>query len=200
MRTWLVSAVLASVFLGGCASGDASDEQLGESPTVPPASSAAADPSSTPTPTTAPDPGVAAATGPELELSEATLRIPEGWKPDPTNTADILVATSQDPVKYESFGVVSLPGGGQPVDAQAAQLIDFNKGRIRYKRMPDTYLGGSPAYLLTGPDQEVRGLWHVAIGGPYGERNYTLSFTLDYKSQAQRAAVVDSVLASWRWK
>ncbi|MBA3781693.1 MAG: hypothetical protein H0X12_07555 [Nocardioides sp.] len=129
----------------------------------------------------------------------ATVRLPEGWEPDPTNTKDILVAAVTD-VYPQTMGVVAFPETFTDLDTQVKQVRRQARGRIRYERMPDIYVAGARFYYLSGRDSITRRDWTISIGGNYGGLNYTVGFTLAGKSDAERAELVDSVLASWEWK
>ena len=196
MRTSLVSVLLTAVLLAGCSSGG--DEAGPDEEPSSPSSSTGSSAPSTPSPT--PGDGVAPATGPELQLTGASVRMPEGWEPDPTNTQDILVASGRLGTLSEGMGVVALPGCCVPLDEQVKRVNELRKAGDRPERLPDLSLDGSPAFHLAGPLKAVPGVWEVTIGGDHVDHQYTLSFTLRNTSRAERDALVESVVASWEWQ
>ncbi len=133
-------------------------------------------------------------------LKQATVRAPEGWFLDPSNTPDILAAAATDDDGLQGFGVVAFPGPRVTTDVHVKALLDQNYAKIDYERLPDTYLAGSKVYYLVGRDKRLKDTWDIEIGGTYGDLNYTVGFSLQGKSRAEREALVDSVLASWEWK
>ena len=132
-------------------------------------------------------------------MRDATVRLPEGWELDPTNTPEVLVATHDGPRGVDGFGIVVLPLGDQRFGRQFRSLARTHPG-VRFERGPDTEVGGFPAMYASGRDTRDPGQWEVVLSMFDGEHGYTLSFSLHQRSRAAREALVDSVLASWEWQ
>ena len=65
-------------------------------------------------------------------------------------------------------------------------------------RQPDTELDGSPAYYITGTEP-LRGDYEE-VGTIAHDSSMNISFTLNGYSDAERQEIIDSVVASFRWK
>jgi hypothetical protein len=141
--------------------------------------------------------GVAAATGPVLEQPLLSLRMPEGWELD-ENQASFLSSGNSGDLALGNMGLSQLPS------ANPASTIDDVE-----RAMIDSRFQGQGSVL---PRVEVAGVEMVHVAGPSGMRvdeaygalvdgqivNIVISLRPEIP-EAERRAIIDSVLASVTW-
>lgn len=193
-RTPLATSVVAPLVvllvgagLAGCGGG-------GEPTADPTTASSSASTSASPTPTGETSEAASeVATGPKVAYDQFTVNLPAGWKHD----KEILGLTfGYDPDNTDAIEIIAVDSVSRTLD-QAAQSALRTQTREAIRREDDAELGGLPAYHLTAPGvgqhaYDEYGLW---IGGQM------VSIGLDIEgTEADRRAVIGSVLASWTWR
>ena len=85
-----------------------------------------------------------------------------------------------------------------PLAKQARMAMDNFGPQARLRRLPNVMLDGAPAYHIAGT---------IPSHGPYEEvgadshdRAMAVSFTLQATPPKERREIVDSVIASFKWK
>lgn len=195
----LLAASLLLTTLGACADGEPPD--AGPAPSSSSPSESGSDPSPSPSPTESTEPAtpeVEPLTGPRVVTKRFTFRVPEGWE---ITSGDLpLVQLVRDPGNKsglrEPHGLIGLsvfPSGRSFTLEQEARQSDA-KGR----RLDDIDLDGEPAYHFSAhtsfDSNDSFGLWREPF------ESIRIRFGLFGASRAKRAVMIDSVLATWKWK
>lgn len=181
-----VGLVASLLLVSGC--GD--DEPPPPAATGSPSPSDPAAPSSEPAEST---PAVEPATGARLALSNASLRVPKGWREDADYGFDFVKQASS---RFSSVTVSELPNEAASLDALARQQM--RKQDEDLERGPDVVLGdGTTALSLVGKEP---GGWIAVYGSIYLDAEWVIEFGLsrrEYPTRAARDDVIASVLATW---
>jgi hypothetical protein len=192
---WRIRASVGSLALLAALAGCTSDDSPPD--TTPPStpSTSTGDPTTSPTPT----PSVAPATGPRLDTTDASVRAPEGWlKKHGALSFSIFAA---DPKSGSSVGIEDLHTGETTttLDQMAQTVIDGTSYGHKPKRLPNTTLDGIEVYHLAGRIDDLQYL--VEYGAIYHNSAVYFSFVLTKTiPNDERQEIVDSVLATFRWK
>ncbi|ABL80758.1 MULTISPECIES: hypothetical protein [unclassified Nocardioides] len=204
------AAVVAVLTLGtACSGGDPS----GAAPPDPspggasssaagsPGATGPADPTDGPDSTASAAPTVAPATGPQLSMPHARLRIPKGWF-----VGDQLVTTQKDGQDPGSTSLLSL--GETPAFGSTAGPTELGRNSLKVsrriypmtpKQLPNAVLDGVEMYHLEGRAQPLN--WQSEYGVIIDDRIIVLRFQLYARiPPAERQRIVDSVLATFEWK
>lgn len=180
-----VAAIAVCLALAGCQE-DGKDSRSGTSATS----------TSSPTddaPTEAP-----AATGPVITGDIFTVHVPEGWTFDKTFSTDFVDQyTNPAGAGNERLFVGELSGEVRPLEEVAkANFTSFATTGTQRKRVADAEIAGQPAYHYTAKagDGVVTEEFGVVREGQQ------VSFQISLAgSGAERQAVIDAILASWKW-
>lgn len=185
-RTTLAGLGCAALLLGGCA-----DDEPRSGP-----SASQSSPGETPTdaaPSEEPGNDVEAATGVTIEGDQYTVTIPKGWQAD----KELLgVVFTYDPDNTDVIAVTSVDGGVASLD-EAARIAVVGSGVPGTRRLDDTTLGGLDAYHLTATP--VGEKVYEEFGLSVGDQLVSIAFDIR-ASDAERQALMDSVLATFEWK
>lgn len=182
-----LSAVLGTALLTACGS----DGGPSADPSEPTTSSTSETPGDEPT--EEPSATVEPATGKRLEGDQFTVNIPQGWRADP----EVMGVT----FTYDPHGTDTVVTGVSAVSRlsldQAAKRFSSSVSRDGVRRLPDTTLGGEPAFHLTAEPvgekvYEAFGLWR-------NNEIVTLEFDIT-GTKAERQQLMESVAATWQWK
>jgi hypothetical protein len=187
------AAVLSLAFLlPACSQGDGRAVAPASGPT-----SSAPSPSSG-SPSGAPRASVAPATGPLLRERNASLHAPLGYRRMP----DLVdyVSTAGDPGSTDLVNLSDSTGYlGDDLDALAASVRRTKSFPRRLQRLPDAELDGVEAYRLAGPASAR--LWVEEYGAYRGGHAVAVEFELDRSLPGEeRRTLIDSVLATFRWR
>lgn len=184
--TLALSAVLGVALLAGCG-GD-------KEPTDDPTSATSPSPSDSPSgePTGETSPAVEPASGTTIRGDQFSVNIPKGWQADPEQ---IGVTYTYDPDSTATI-VTGVTEVGQKSLDEAAALFLSSTSREGVRRVADATLGGEAAFHLAAETTseytfEAYGLWR-------NNQLVTLEFDLT-GTEAERADLIASVLATWRW-
>ncbi len=183
----ILSAVLGTAALTGCGGA--------EQPSADPAQPTTSGTSETAggAPTEQPSANVEPATGKRLEGDQFTVNIPQGWRADP----EVMGVT----FTYDPPGTDTVVTGVSAVSRlsldQAARRFSSSVSRDGVRRLPDTTLGGEPAFHLTAKPvgekvYEAFGLWR-------NNEIVTLEFDIT-GTRAERRQLMESVAATWQWR
>ena len=194
--TYVTACTLAVLSLGACSS-DAQDDpgDQGAAPT----SATASSPAGSASPSESTEPSTSPATGPALDAGSATINLPDGWTPKATGLPNIYNGTATHGADLRLISVLDLESSsvGYSLGARARDALSAVPG-AKLTRQPDVELDGSPAYHVAGT-APVRGNYEVVGTGDHG-RGISISFNLNGYTAAERREIVDSVVASFRWK
>lgn len=200
-RAAIPAAVLAALLLAGAAScGDDGPKQSQDVPATAAPTTAASDASeSTSESTSAPaSPSVTPATGIELVQASSAVRAPAGWEEQDALLDYASAAT--EPGKLNSLQLADSGSlsGGAGLDALAQGAIAALPEDADVQRLPDVDLDGVPAFHLhyTIPQDPQE---YDVITTERNGRNVGLDFILSKKGAATNAALIESVLATFRW-
>ena len=188
-----VTVALITLALGGC-SDDGPDD-----PTPAPPTSATASPSDSASPSESAEPFVTPASGPLLDTGSATINLPEGWKDDRNGLPSTFSGSPEKGSVMRHitiFDLQSVPPES-PVDQLARNALTELPG-AKLTRQPDVELDGEPAYHVSGT-APVRGDYDE-VGTDANGRSIEIGFSLNGYSAAERQEIIDSVIASFRWK
>jgi len=178
-----VAAFAVCLALSGC-------QDDGKEPTTGTSGSSTSSPSDD-APTEAP-----AATGPVIKGDTFTVNVPEGWVKDKDFSTDFLDQYSEASGSQRMY-VGELAGEVRPLDEVAKDnFTGFATGGTKRKSATGE-LAGEPAYHFTAANG----------GGLFAEEFLTIrngtqvSFGVVLAgTEAERQAVIDSMLATWQWK
>jgi hypothetical protein len=138
--------------------------------------------------------GAPAATGPTIKGDVFTVNVPEGWVKNKDYSADFLDQYAP-PTGFDRMYVGELEGEVRPLDEAAKDNFSgfAPTGTKRKKATGD--LAGDPAYHFTAKlgDQVAEEFMTIHDGS-----QVTFGVILT-GSAKDRQAVIDSVLATWRW-
>lgn len=144
----VVGAVLALV-LTACTADEgapAAEERASAGTTDTPSETPSETPSSeTPSETPGETPTVEPATGPLVEVSGVSIRLPQGWKP-----AYVTSVSGSGIGRNGQLLLSVLAARERPLRAMMAEELRLFGEVRRVRRLPDTTLGGSSAYEYTG--------------------------------------------------
>lgn len=210
-RRYAAGAALAALLLSGTAGcGDDEPEQKGgdPSPSTSPSTSASDSPSAStsseassepPTePSTPASPSVTPATGIQLNEASSTVTAPAGWELQPEILEYASAAAKPgglSSVQLVDSGDIS---GGASLDSLAQSTLDTLPQGAEAERMPDVELDGQ---LFLHVHYTIKGepLEHDTFTTVRNERNVGLDFVLLKRDTATNPAVIESVLATFRW-
>jgi hypothetical protein len=185
-------AIVLAIALGGC-SDDGSDD-----PTPAPASSTASSPTDSTSPSESTDPSVEPASGLLLDTGSATFNLPEGWKDNKNGYPNTFSGSPEKSFDIRLITAIDLPAAsGYTLDERAQDAMTQLPGS-KLTRKPDIELDGVPAYHIAGT-APVRGPYEE-MGTGYEGRAFSISFSLNGLTASERREIVDSVIASFRWK
>lgn len=197
MPRFAVPALLVSVLALGTACNGSDDP--GATPSEP-TSTATEAPSTEPTATESETASVAPATGPELEMPRASVRVPEGWE-----IQDQLVSAQTEAFDDDTASLITVSetedfSGGQLTLEQMVDIwFQTSPYDMRPKALPATELDGVEVYHLAGKTDRLSYL--EEFGADRGDRIVALTFELSTElSPQEREEIVDSVVATFRWK
>lgn len=199
MPRFAVPALLVAVLALGTACNGSDDP--GATPSEP-ASSPTGAPSTEPTETTTETttPSIAPATGPVLEMPRASVRVPEGWE-----IQDQLVSAQAEAFDDDTASLITVAetedfSGGQLTTEQMVDIwYQTSPYDLRPKEQPATELDGVEVYHLAGKTDRLSYL--EEFGADRGGRVVALIFELSTElSPQEREEIVDSVVATFRWK
>lgn len=180
---WGAALVLA---LAGCG---------GEDPT-PPADPGEASTSTGPTGdvTESEEPGTPAADGPRVSKGSLTLNFPQGYEPRKVGT---MVVTSTGPLGEQMAVTANESMSVQTLDESAEMGADNGSWGAKPKRAGNVVVDGVEMWHFTGKDSI--GWLADTYGVEFGGYDMVLQFATPLAAQ-EHDLVVDSVLASVRWK
>lgn len=194
-RTKIAAGVLAAATLllaAGCGGSDGSSDGSG-APTDP-ATSASTSTSSSPS-TSAPT--VAAATGPLLDMPRASLHAPDTWR-----LRKKLVTFSVSAGDPQSVSLVQL--GDLDATNDASLAVQAHNATRGYAGTPPKVLApvtidGVPCYHVAG--QTTKLSYVEAFGAIHNDGMVSVQMTFSSEIKpAERQQLIDSMLASWKWK
>ncbi|WP_243056844.1 hypothetical protein [Nocardioides sp. SR21] len=202
LKTAASAAALAAVLLLGTACGN--DDASADPSPEPTSSSATSSPTPTDEPTSEPteDPTstVAPATGPALNLPQATVRVPKGWYLTPRVVPEQADAGNDD----YSFSSISLAqidsfNTSTSADELADQWLEANIYPRDPKKLPLTELDGKEVYHLAGKVQPL--LYLEEFGTQQNGKLVSIAFLFSpVATPEERQEIIDSTLATFRWK
>ena len=164
-----------------------------------PAVTSSATKSASADPTESATTSVEVATGPMLDMPLSSVRIPDDWR-----VMDPLVSTQQDAADDDTASTISLGeidafGGTPSADELARNALKTNPYPLDPEVRPAVELDGVEFYHLAG---KVQKLDHLEDFGAVVDDmivNLTFHFSPEI-SPAERQEIVDSVVATFRWK
>lgn len=198
-KTAATAAALAAVLLLGTACG--SDDPSAD-PTPEPTSSSTTG-SATPSPSPSDDPTstVAPATGPLLKIAQATARVPDDWFIDlPRIVPEQVDAGS----KNYSYSVITLTqidsfNTSATADELGDQWLEVSPYPKVPKKLPTIELDGKDVYHIAGQVQPH--LYLEAFGSQQNGKLVEISFSFSpVATPEERQEIIDSTLATFRWK
>lgn len=198
----LISAALLLAGCGGQADDTAASGDAGASPAPSSSSSAPA--------ASAPD--VAPASGETITGTGYSFSVPEGWAvPEQAlpgaERLDVFVADLSDPTAAfaDNVNVVLAPEGQtvtpEQIEKEGIEQLKTQAGATDVAVAQRTVIAGGESAHITASVTQQGGSYNVdQFYASNDDRTYvvTFSFSPDV-SDADRAAVYDSVLASWAW-
>jgi len=184
---WTAYAALCLALLVSGCSNDEDPESEG-SPQSPSSSSSATE-QTTPSdePTT-----VAPATGPELEVKDISLRMPEGWKLDNDDASFLVVGADAD--ENTLINLSSFPS--LDPDASIARLAKSTEKTGGYPKgsvLPPTTVAAQPAFHVAG---DVVGDYHEEFGLIHEGEIVAVEFVKLRGPKTGWSELVESVLAT----
>ncbi|SDQ45564.1 hypothetical protein [Microbacterium sp. cf332] len=203
----LVSAALLLAGCGGQADDTAASGDAGASSSSPSASAPSSAPQST---ASASD--VAPATGELITGTGYSFSVPEGWTiPEQqipgTEQLDVFVADLSDPnaAFADNVNVVVGPDGQvvtpESIEAEGVEQLKAQTGAADVAVGSRTVIAGTESAHITATVTEQGATYNVDQFYPTtDDRTYVVTFSFNTDvSDADRAAVYESVLASWAW-
>jgi hypothetical protein len=186
------AVALLALALGACSDDDPDD------PTTAPTASTSPSPTASTSPSESTEPSVTPASGLLLDTGSATVNLPGGWKDNKNGYPNTYSGSPVKSTGIQLITVVDLAGAsGYSLDERARDAMAQLPGS-KLTRKPDIELDGVPAYHLVGT-APVRGPYEEVGTGSHG-RAISISFSLNDYTAAERREIVDSVIASFRWK
>lgn len=185
MRTWagrFLCLVSCAALLTACG-GD--EEDPSGSPSSSPPPSATAEPST---------PSVEPASGARVELGSFQVRFPQGWEPRELGT--LAVTTTGPEAEHLALTAHQAPAA-RPLDELIDAAVATGMWSKRPERLEDVEVDGVLMYHLAGPG--LNGYTDEQLGAEFGGYNVTLTVSTT-GSAADRRDLVDSLLASARWR
>ncbi len=194
------AAVLVAVLaLAGCGDGgDGGAGSDGPDPSASATSSAAGSPSQAPSPTEPTEAAVVPASGPELAMDVATVRLPEGWRLTEGQASFLATGTDPGAGSTSFIGLSQFPSTtSDPTAAELEETVLEGDLRGRGMVQDPVEVDGVEMRRVTGRDGASS--IEVLIALVDGDL-----VTLKVRQGkdipgAERAEVVASVLASFRW-
>lgn len=210
-RASLATALLALVLTACAAEDDGSPSASGSGQAPDPAETATTSTSSVPTSTDSPtstpsSPASSAsvpssearpATGPVLRGASFSLRAPEGWTVAAPISDFVRLASGPDGGSDILVGFLEA-GDDATVDSLEQVATVVWRGNGRPKTLPRIEVDGVELYHLRGLSTTDTPL--DEYGTRAGDLAFSVSFDLPLASPAERQEVIDSVLASLRWR
>ncbi|MDF2580708.1 hypothetical protein [Microbacterium arborescens] len=200
----LVSAALLLAGCGGQADDTAASGDAGASP-APSSSTSSSAPAAS-----APD--VAPASGETITGTGYSFSVPEGWAvPEQavpgTERLDVFVADLSDPTAAfaDNVNVVLSPEGQtvtpEQIEKDGVEQLETQAGATDVAVAPRTVIAGGESAHITASVTQQGATYNVdQFYASDGDRTYVVTFSFSPEvSEADRAAVYDSVLASWAW-
>jgi hypothetical protein len=186
------AVALLALSLGACSDDDPDD------PTPEPTASTSPSPTASTSTSESTEPSVTPASGLLLDTGSATVNLPEGWKDNKNGYPNTYSGSPAKSTGIQLITVVDLAGAsGYSLDDRARDAMAQLPGS-KLTRKPDVELDGVPAYHIAGT-APVRGPYEEVGTGSHG-RAISISFSLNDYTAAERREIVDSVIASFRWK
>ena len=140
--------------------------------------------------------GSTAASGPAVKGDVFTMNAPDGWTKSKDFSTDFLDQYAE-PGGAGQMAVAEISGEVRSLDAVAKDNFSlFASDGTKRKRVADATVAGEPAYHFTA--DAGFGQFAESYGVVKDGQQVTLTITVD-GSPSERRAVIDSVLASWRW-
>jgi hypothetical protein len=191
-----VPALLAVLLAAGTACGGSDDPGATPSASASPTESSQ---STSPDPSESATSSVEAASGPVLDMPLSSVRIPDGWR-----VMDPLVSTQQDGADDDTASTISLGeidafGGNPSPDELARNVLKTNPFPMDPEVQPTVEIGGVEFYHLAGKVQKLDYLEDFGAVVDDMIVNLTFHFSPEV-SPAERQEIVDSVVATFRWK
>ena len=148
------------------------------------------------------EPAVQPATGPQVQKSVATVRVPETWatKNTPLGADAAREPRGEAALEREVFGLIDLEvyeAEGSPTLDQAAREA-ATYATTEGKRVEDEELGGEPAFVIT--DSSAFGNTEYTTGLARDGAYVWLTFSLLGADKRDRQDLIDSVVATWEWQ
>lgn len=198
LKTVATAAAIAAVLLAGtaCGDGDASADPSPE----PTSSSATSSPTATDEPTADPTSTVEPATGPALNLPQATARVPKGWYLTPRIVPEQADA-GNDKYSFSSISLAQIDSFNTSTSADelADQWLEVNMYPKDPKKLPPTELDGKEVYHLAGQVQPH--LYLEEFGTQQNGKLVSIAFLFSpVATPEERQEIIDSTLATFRWK
>ena len=142
---------------------------------------------------------VAPATGVRLTMPRATVRAPRGWTRSPALVSDQTDAEDDDTASAMTLAETQAFGSTAGADELADIARASNLDPMIPRKLPAVELDGVEVYHLAGKVQRLNYL--EEFGAVVDDRIVTLSFQLSPEiTPTERREIVDSVLATFRWR
>lgn len=194
----LATSTLLLVGLTGCSDDPPPSPAASPSESSGSAGSAEPSPSESAEPT---EPAVEPATGPVVSTPAGSLRVPEKWT---TTGSELFTDAERAPdrgrdITKDVYGFIG-------VDAETAESMTLDEaareaGRMTTtdgKRVADAELDGEPVFVIT--ESTAFGNTEYTTGAWRDGRLVVIDIALLGAEKKDRTELVESVLASWRWK
>jgi hypothetical protein len=203
-RTYAAGAALAALLLAGQVGCDDDPEPDAGGPSSSASSSGSSSASSAtsePTVTASSGsaaPSVAPASGIQLAEASSTITAPAGWELQPEILEYASAAAKPgglSSVQLVDSGDIS---GGASLDSLAQSTLDTLPPGAQGERLPDVELDGQ-AFLHVHYTVKGEPLEHDTYTTVRNERNIGLDFVLLKRDTATNPALIESVLATFRW-
>jgi hypothetical protein len=200
MRPRIMTASLVALLgLAGCGGGGSSTEPTDRATSTPSSSaSSAPSPAEDGTAGESASPSVAPASGPPLRMDTFRVNLPEGWERGPTSSR-IGGGTAEG---GSVISVLDFPAADATLDEMAREAIRSGRTGVRgarLERLPDFDLDGCAAYRVQGPGRE--GAYEAEVGCKHLDHDYRMTISLAPSvPRAGRQRLIESVLASWRFR
>jgi hypothetical protein len=196
IRTRVVAAAALGALVPTLAGCGGDDHEPGADNSPSPTATAESSTAESSAATADPSPSVAPATGVLLDMPNATINAPKGWKP-----LDDFLDYSTEANPPTGTGAVRLsslefPGPEIPLDLQAKGALKSRLGDM--KRQPDVEIAGVEFYHLAGVPTDFSHL------DAYGVLHDGYQTTIDFEfanemPETERARIIAESLASFTW-